>query len=166
MGPTHRVVLRRRLLLAIAALLVIGGALLTLNAPGSSPISNKADAYGPPVTPPKPTNPKSKAECVKYYGTLPTPESRECQAQATRYVALKRCTNKKGAAAQKACKKAAATAFAKARAKIAAQRTAEKTCNDAYTSAANQLNPEDPEYSQKSAQLTATLTACLTKARG
>jgi hypothetical protein len=166
MAPAHRMVLqRRRLLLAIAALLIIGGALLTLNAPGSSPVSNKADAYGPAVTTPKPTNPKSKTECVKYYGTLPTSESLECQAQATRYVALKRCAKKHGAA-QKACKKAAATAFAKARAKIAVQKKAEKVCNETYNAALNQLSTEDPEYGTKSSQLGATYSACLAKARG
>jgi len=165
MEPNHRVVLRRRLLRAIAALLVIGGVLLTLSAPKPSLVNNKADAYGSP-TPTKPTNPKTKADCIKYYGTNPTPEARECQALATRYVAIKRCSKKTGASAQKACKKSAAAAFAKARARIAAQLKAEKVCAAANTSAANQLNPEDPEYSQKSAQLNATLTACLTKARG
>lgn len=165
MKPTHRVILLSRLIRAIAALLIVGGVLITLSAPKPALVNNKADAYGSPA-PTKPTNPKTKADCTKYYGTSPSPEARECQALATRYVAIKRCSKKTGASAQKACKKSAAAAFAKARARIAAQVKAEKACIAANTSALGQLKPEDPEFSQKSERLNATLTACLTKARG
>jgi hypothetical protein len=164
MGLGGRAGFRRALLLTAATLLVIGGVLLTLSAPGSSPVSNKADAYGSAPVASKPTNPKTKTECTKYYGTIATAESLECQAQATRYAALKRCSHKRGAA-QRACKKAAAKGYAKSLAKIAAQRKAEKACSEANSAGQSQLNPEDPEYSQKVGQLAATLQACLAKAR-
>ncbi len=151
-------------MLAAAALLVAAGALITLSAPGSSPVSNKADAYGVAPSPVKPTSPKTKTECTSYYGAIPTAESRDCQARATRYAALKRCSHKRGAAARK-CKKAAAAAFAKAEAKIATQKKAEQACSAAQSTAQSQLNPEDPEYGQKLGQLAATFQACMAKAR-
>jgi hypothetical protein len=164
MRPTNRAGFRRRLLLITGALLIIGGLLLTLSAPKPALVNNKADAYGAPA-PVKPTSPKSKAECVNYYGANATAEARECLAQATRYGALKRCSRKRGASAQKACKKSANKAYAKARAKLAAQRKAETACSNAYRAASNQLNAEDPEYSQKSVTVGVTFRACLAKAQ-
>jgi hypothetical protein len=157
--------LGRRLLVIAATLLIVGGALLTLSAPNSPLVNNKADAYGTAI-PTKPTNPKTKTECTKYYGTTNlTPESRECQAQVTHYSALKRCSKKNSASARRSCKRAANTAFAKAKTRIAAQRKAEKACNETYTAASTQLNSEDPEYAQKSGALLTSLTSCLKKAR-
>jgi hypothetical protein len=154
---------QRKLSLAVAAVLVAGGMLLTLSAPGSNPASNKADAYGT-ATPTKPTNPKNKSECTKYYGPSRAADARECGALATRNGALARCAKKHGAA-QKACKKAAATAYAKERAKIAKQRSAEKLCSEAFNAELAKLNTEDPEYSQKISQISAAESACLTKAQ-
>jgi hypothetical protein len=165
MGSKDGVGVRRRLLVVAATLLIIGGVLLTLSAPNSPLVNNKADAYGAP-TPTKPTNPKNKTECTSYYGASNlTPESRECQAQVNHYVAVKRCAKKKGASARRACKRTANTAFTKAKAKIAAQLKAEKVCSETYTAASNALSSEDPEYAQKSSALLASLTSCLTKAR-
>src|SRR4051794_41898133 len=84
-------------LLAVAALLIVVGLASAISAPGAPPRSNKADAYGGPVTP-KPTNPKSVAACNKYYGSQKKPAgARECRAIAQKKAGLKRCAQKKGA---------------------------------------------------------------------
>jgi hypothetical protein len=166
MGFSGGVGLRRRLLVVAAAMLIVGGVLLTLSAPNSPLVNNKADAYGAP-TPTKPTNPKTKTECTTYYGAASVlPEGRECMAQVNHYVAVKRCGKKKTASARRACKRTAARTFAKTKAKLAAQLKAEQACSATYNTASTQLNVEDPEYAQKSGVLLASLTSCLTKARG
>src|SRR3954452_11405854 len=95
---------RSFVLLAVAALLVVVGLVSAISAPGAPPRSNKADAYGGPVTP-TPTNPKSVAECAKYWGaTNNDSEARNCKSIARKNVGLKACAKKKGAA-KKACQK-------------------------------------------------------------
>src|SRR4051794_6855215 len=100
------------ILIAVAALLIAVGLVSAISAPGAPPRSNKADAYGGPVTP-KPTNPKTIGECNKYYGSAnKLADARECQATARRNAALKKCSKKNGAAKAK-CQKAAKKRFAK-----------------------------------------------------
>src|SRR5215211_374845 len=92
---------RRRLLFILAVVLTTAGLLLALSAPGGPLSSNKAHAYGTDAPPaPKPTNPKTRAECVKYYGDSKPPlaDARECFALAARNAGNKKCAKKKGAA--------------------------------------------------------------------
>jgi hypothetical protein len=165
MALKNRMGMRRRLLFMVGALLIVGGLALTLSAPKSPLVNNKADAYGAPV-PTKPTNPKTKAECTNYFGTTnQDTEARECLAIASRNAAFKRC-NKKHGAAKKTCRANATKAYNRTRAKLAVQKKAEAVCQSAYSTASNLLNTEDPEYVTKLQQLSATQVSCLTKAHG
>ena len=157
---------RQFTLVAVAALLIVFGLVSAINAPAGPPRSNKADAYGGPVTP-KPKNPKSVAACNKYYGaTNPLADARECRAIAHKNVGLARCAKKKSAGARKACAKVVNKAFAKEMAKVAAQRKAEKACSDAYSKNIQALDPNDPDYDTKSQAISQTYTNCLKRARG
>jgi hypothetical protein len=162
----------------LAAMLVIGGLVLAATAPAGPSANNKVDAYGGPA-PVKPTNPKTKAACDKYYSaTNQAAEARGCRAAAANYGAKKACAKKSGAR-RAACLKAAKSAFAKAKARVAKQARAEKACNDAkakVVSAAQQelnaLDPSAPDYDTKSAAIiakisaaTKTADACLKKAQ-
>jgi hypothetical protein len=157
---------RTFVVLGVAAILVVVGLASAISAPAGPPSSNKADAYGGPVAP-KPTNPKSVAECNKYYGAgdNPMPDARECRAIAQKNAGLKKCAKKKGAA-KTACQKAVKKKFAKAMAKVKAQRAAEKACTDKYNADYNALNPDDPDYDSKSMAVGEEFTMCMQKARG
>ena len=152
-------------LLVIAGLLVAVGLMSAMSAPGAPPKSNKADAYGGPVTPP-PTNPKTPAACHKYYGTNnPTPESRQCLALAKRNAGNAKCAKLKGAR-KVACKKAVSKRYKSDLAKIAKQRRAEKACTTKYNSEFQSLDPDAPDYDQKLQAASDELAACYKKARG
>jgi hypothetical protein len=151
-------------LLIVAALLIVVGLVSAMSAPGAPPRSNKADAYGGPVAP-KPKNPKSVAECNKYYGTGNNlAEARECRAIAHKNIGLKKCAKKKGAAKAK-CIKAVNKKFAKEKAAIAKQRSAEKACSDKYSAAMNALDPEAPDYNEKADAAGTEFQACMERAR-
>ena len=118
---------RRGALILLAAVLVIAGLVLAATAPAGPSSNNKVDAYGGP-TPVAPTNPKTKAECDKYYTAANQLfEARGCRATAAYNGALKKCAKKKGAK-KAACKKAAKSAYTKAKAKVAKQKKAEEAC--------------------------------------
>lgn len=152
-------------MVTVAALLVVVGLVSAMNAPAGPPRSNKADAYGGPVTP-KPTNPKSMAACNKYYGAQnPLADAAECRAIAQKNLGLAKCAKKKGAA-KTACNKVVKKKFAKAMAKVTAQRKAEKACSESYNKDINALNPDDPNYDTQSQVVAQKYTDCLKHARG
>ena len=160
-GSTNR---RPVVLLTVAALLIVVGLVSAMSAPGAPPRSNKADAYGGPVAP-KPKNPKSVAECNKYYGAGNNlAEARECRAIAHKNIGLKKCAKKKGTAKAK-CIKAVNKKFAKEKAAVGRQRKAEKACSDKYSAAVNALDPEAPDYDQKSQAAGNEFQACMESAR-
>jgi hypothetical protein len=165
-------------LAALAAALIIGGLVVAATAPAGPSTNNKVDAYGGPA-PSKPTNPRTRAVCDKYYGaTNQLAEARGCRATAAYNVAKKACAKKHGAK-RAACLKAAKAAFTKAKAKVAKQGKAEKACTAAYTAKVDPINqqianldPEAPDYDAQYAALQAQVTAagtaqqaCLKKAQ-
>jgi hypothetical protein len=153
------------LLIAVAALLMVVGLVSAMSAPGAPPRSNKADAYGGPL-PSKPTNPKSVADCNKYYGAENNlADARECRATAKKNAGLKRCAKKKGAARAK-CQKAVKKQYAKDKAAVARQRAAEKACNDKYQASFNSVDPEAPDYETKMQAASEEFNACMKRARG
>lgn len=157
---------RRRpaLLLTVAALLIVVGLVSAISAPGAPPRSNKADAYGGPVTP-QPKNPKSVAACNKYYGSGNNlADARECRAIAHKNIGLSKCAKKKGAAKAK-CVKAVNKKYAKEIAAVKKQRAAEKACSEKYNSEFNALDPESPDYDTKLQAASEEFNACMTKAR-
>jgi hypothetical protein len=169
---------RRGVLGVLAAMLVIVGLVLATTAPAGPSTNNKLDAYGGP-TPVKPTNPRSKAQCDKYYSAAnKLSEAQGCRATAAYYVAKKACAKKSGAK-KSACLKAAKRRFTAAKAKVAKQAKAENACQDAYTKALSAidaqlaaLDPNAPDYdAQRTAlenQQTAagtTQQACIKKAQ-
>jgi hypothetical protein len=153
---------------ALAAMLVIGGLVLATTAPAGPSTNNKVDAYGPP-TPAKPTNPKTKAACDKYYqASNQLSEARGCRATAA-YNTAKRACAKKSGAKKASCLKAAKRAFTKAKAKVATQVKAEKACNSAYNATVDPLNQQlaaldssAPDYDAQSAAIQAQITAAST----
>ena len=155
---------RPALLLVVAALLIVVGLVSAISAPGAPPRSNKADAYGGPVAP-KPTNPKSVAECNKYYGAANNlADARECRAIAKKNAGLKRCAKKKGAARAK-CQRAVKKQFAKDKAAVARPRAAEKACTGKYNAAINGLDPEAPDYDTKLQAASEEFNTCMKNAR-
>jgi glycine/D-amino acid oxidase-like deaminating enzyme len=165
-------------LAALAAVLVIVGLVLATTAPAGPSANNKVDAYGGPV-PQKPTNPKNRAACDKFYSaTNKLAEAQGCRATAAYNVAKKACAKKSGAK-RAACLKAAKRKYTAAKAKVAKQAKAEKACQTAYTAALQSiqaqidaLDPNDPNYDAQRAQLEAQQTAagttqqaCLKKAQ-
>ena len=163
---------------ALAAVLVIVGLVLATTAPAGPSTNNKVDAYGGPV-PQKPTNPKTRAQCDKFYSAAnKLAEAQGCRATAAYNVAKKGCAKKSGAK-KAACLKAAKRKFTAAKAKIAKQAKAEKACQTAYTATLKSiddklaaLDPNAPDYdAQRTAlenQQTAagtTQQACLKKAQ-
>ena len=113
----------------LAAVLVVGGLVLATTAPAGPSTNNKVDAYGGPV-PQKPTNPKTRAVCDKYYSAAnKLAEAQGCRATAAYNVAKKACAKKSGAK-KAACLKAAKRRFSAAKAKVAKQAKAEKACQD------------------------------------
>jgi hypothetical protein len=160
---------RRGVLAVLAAMLVIGGLVLATTAPAGPSTNNKVDAYGGPV-PSKPTNPKNKAACDKYYSAANKgAEAQGCRATAAYNVAKKACAKKSGAK-KAACLKAAKRRFKAAKAKVATQAKAEKACQDAYTKAANAidaqmaaLDPNAADYDAQRSALEAQLTAASTQ---
>lgn len=164
MGGIDRAGRDRRVLAALAVLLVLAGLVLAATAPGGPSGSNKVNAYGGPVQK-EPTNPKSKAECDSYYSaTNQLADARECRAIAANNVALKKCAKKKGAR-KAACKKAAKRSFAKAKAKVAKQRRDEKACADAYNKSYKAVDPNAPDFDAQFEALSATSNACYKKAQ-
>jgi hypothetical protein len=171
---------RSRVVLGVlAAVLVIAGLVLATTAPAGPSASNKVDAYGPAPVPKKPTNPKTKADCDKYYSaTNQGSEARGCRALAAYNTAKRACAKKKGAK-KAACLKKAKAAYKKAKTKVAAQSKAEKACSTAYTTTVNQINQQiaalDPNAPDYDAQYQALLdqqtaagntqAACLKKAQ-
>ena len=169
---------RRGVLGALAAVLVVVGLVLATTAPAGPSTNNKVDAYGGPV-PQKPTNPKTRAACDKYYSAgTKLAEAQGCRATAAYNVAKKACAMKSGAK-RAACLKAAKKKYAAARAKVAKQAKAEKACQSAYRTSVNAieaqisaLDPHDPNYDAQRSQLEAqetaagtTQQACLKKAQ-
>ena len=169
---------RRAVLGALAAVLVIVGLVLATTAPAGPSTNNKVDAYGGPV-PTKPTNPKTKAACDKYYSAAnKLAEAQGCRATAAYNVAKKACAKKSGAK-KAACLKAAKRRFSAAKAKVAKQAKAEKACQDAYTKTLKDidaqmsaLDPNAPDYDAKRAALEnqqtaagTTQQACIKKAQ-
>ena len=169
---------RRAVLAALAAALVVVGLVLATTAPAGPSANNKVDAYGGPV-PQKPTNPKTRAACDKYYSAAnKLAEAQGCRATAAYNVAKKACAKKSGAK-KAACLKAAKRKFTAAKAKVAKQAKAEKACQTAYTQAVNgieaqiaALDQNDPNYEAQRAQLEAqetaagtTQQACIKKAQ-
>jgi hypothetical protein len=169
----------RAVLGVLAAILVVAGLVLATTAPAGPSANNKVDAYGPAPVPKKPTNPKTKAVCDKYYqATNQGAEARGCRATAA-YNTAKRACAKKSGAKKAACLKKAKAAYAKAKARVAKQAKAEKACSTAYTTKVDQLNqqlaaldPNAPDYDTQSAaiqdQITAASTAqaaCIKKAQ-
>jgi hypothetical protein len=159
-------------------MLVIVGLVLATTAPAGPSTNNKLDAYGGP-TPVKPTNPRSKAQCDKYYSVAnKLSEAQGCRATAAYYVAKKACAKKSGAK-KSACLKAAKRRFTAAKAKVAKQAKAEKACQDAYTKALSAidaqlaaLDPNAPDYDAQRAALEnqqtaagTTQQACIKKAQ-
>jgi hypothetical protein len=142
-------------------MLVIVGLVLATTAPAGPSTNNKLDAYGGP-TPVKPTNPKTKAACDKYYqATNQLSEARGCRAIAAYNVAKKACAKKSGAK-KTSCLKAAKRKFTSAKAKVKKQAAAEKACGDAYNAknASIQqqiaaLDTSAPDYDAQLAALTA-----------
>lgn len=166
------------MLAALAAALVVVGLVLATTAPAGPSANNKVDAYGGPV-PQKPTNPKNRAACDKYYSAgNKGGEAQGCRATAAYNVAKKACAKKSGAK-KAACLKAAKRKFAAAKAKVAKQAKAEKACQTAYTQAVSAIEAQisaldvnDPNYEAQRAQLEAqenaagtTQQACLKKAQ-
>jgi hypothetical protein len=164
---------RRGVLAALAAVLVVVGLVLATTAPAGPSANNKVDAYGGPA-PKKPTNPKNRAACDKYYSAAnKQAEAQGCRATAAYNVAKKACAKKA------ACLKAAKRKYTAAKAKVAKQAKAEKACQDAYTKAFNAieaqisaLDQNDPNYEAQRAQLETqetaagtTQQACLKKAQ-
>ncbi len=120
------------MLAALAAVLVIVGLVLATTAPAGPSANNKVDAYGGPV-PQKPTNPKNRAACDKFYSAAnKLAEAQGCRATAAYNAAKKACAKKSGAK-KAACLKAAKSKFATAKARVAKQAKAEKACQTAYT---------------------------------
>jgi acyl-CoA reductase-like NAD-dependent aldehyde dehydrogenase len=171
---TSRVVLG-----VLAAVLVIAGLVLATTAPAGPSTSNKVDAYGPAPVPKKPTNPKTKADCDKYYSAANQgSEARGCRALAAYNTAKRSCAKKSGSK-KSACLKKAKAAYKKAKAKVAAQSKAEKACSTAYQTTSSQINQQidaldpsapdyDTQYQALQDQLTAasnTQAACLKKAQ-
>jgi hypothetical protein len=169
---------RRGVLAILAAMLVIGGLVLATTAPAGPSTNNKLDAYGGPV-PVKPTNPKTKAQCDRYYSVAnKLAEAQGCRATAAYSVAKKACAKKSGAK-KSACLKAAKSRFTAAKAKVAKQAKAEKACQTAYTKTLNDIDAQmaaldsnAPDYDAKRMALedqqTAAGTAqqaCLKKAQ-
>ena len=169
---------RRAVLAALAAVLVVVGLVLATTAPAGPSANNKVDAYGGPV-PQKPTNPKTRAACDKYYSAAnKLAEAQGCRATAAYNVAKKACAKKSGSK-KAACLTAAKRKLTAAKAKVAKQAKAEKACQDAYTATLKSidaqmaaLDPNAPDYdAQRSAledQQTAagtTQQACLKKAQ-
>jgi hypothetical protein len=165
-------------LAVLAAMLVIGGIVLATTAPAGPATNNKLDAYGGPL-PKKPTNPKNKAACDKYYGAAnKLSEAQGCRAQAAYFVAKKACAKKTGAK-RAACLKAAKARYGKAKAKVAKQAKAEKACQSTYNATVAPiqqqiaaLDPSAPDYDAQYAALTkqqddaaAAQQACLKKAQ-
>ena len=156
---------RRAVLGALAAVLVIVGLVLATTAPAGPSTNNKVDAYGGPV-PTKPTNPKNRAQCDKYYSAAnKLAEAQGCRATAAYNVAKKACAKKSGAA-KASCIKAAKRKFTAAKAKVAKQAKAEKACQAAYTKTLNAidaqmaaLDPNAPDYDAQRAALEAQQTA-------
>ena len=166
------------MLAALAAVLVVVGLVLATTAPAGPSANNNVDAYGGPV-PQKPTNPKTRAACDKYYSAAnKLAEAQGCRATAAYYVAKKACAKKSGAK-KASCLKAAKRTFNAAKAKVAKQAKAEKACQDAYTATLKSidaqmaaLDPNAPDYdAQRTAlenQQTAagtTQQACIKKAQ-
>jgi hypothetical protein len=153
-------------LLAIASLLIVVGLMSAMSAPGAPPTSNKADAYGSPTpTPTKPTNPKTRAACDKYYSaTNEFSDARECRAIAAKNVALKKCSKKSGAAKAK-CVKAAKKKFAAAKAAIARQRKAEKACQTKWSADNAALDPSADDYPAKAQVVDEEYNECLKRSR-
>jgi len=169
---------RRGVLGVLAAMLVIGGLVLAATAPAGPSANNKVDGYGGPV-PKKPTNPRSKAQCDKYYSVAnKLAEAQGCRATAA-YNTAKRACAKKSGAKKAACLRAAKRRFTAAKVKVATQAKAEKACQTAYTKTLKDidaqmaaLDPNAPDYdAQRTAledQQTAAGTAqqaCLKKAQ-
>jgi hypothetical protein len=169
---------RRGVLAALAAVLVIVGLVVATTAPAGPSANNKVDAYGGPV-PTKPTNPKTKAACDKYYSAAnKLAEAQGCRAIAA-YNTAKRACAKKSGAAKAACLRAAKRRFTAAKAKVAKQAKAEKACQDAYTKTLKDidaqmaaLDPSAPDYDAKRTALEdqqtaagTTQQACLKKAQ-
>jgi hypothetical protein len=169
---------RRGVLGALAAVLVIVGLVLATTAPAGPSTNNKVDAYGGPV-PQKPTNPKTRAACDKYYSAAnKLAEAQGCRATAAYNVAKKACAKKSGAK-KAACLKAAKRKFTAAKAKVAKQAKAEKACQTAYTATLKSIDAQiaaldssAPDYDAQRAALEAQQTAagttqqdCLKKAR-
>ena len=70
------------MLAALAAVLVVVGLVLATTAPAGPSANNKVDAYGGPV-PQKPTNPKNRAACDKFYSAAnKLAEAQGCRATA------------------------------------------------------------------------------------
>jgi hypothetical protein len=169
---------RRRVLAVLAAMLVIGGLVLATTAPAGPSTNNKLDAYGGPA-PVKPTNPKSKAQCDKYYSVAnKLAEAQGCRATAANNVAKKACAKKSGAK-KAACLQAAKRKFTAAKAKVAKQAKAEKACQVAYTKVLKDIDAQidaldssAPDYEAKRTALNdqqiaagVTQQACLKKAQ-
>ncbi len=158
----------RGVLALLAAMLVIGGLVLATTAPAGPSANNTVDAYGGPA-PSKPTNPKTKAVCDKYYGAVNQgSEARGCRAIAAYNVAKKACAKKSGAK-KAACLKKAKHAYTTAKAKIAKQSKAEKACNAAYQATVGPLeqqigalDPSAPDYDTQYAALQSQVTAAST----
>ena len=129
------------MLAALAAVLVIVGLVLATTAPAGPAANNKVDAYGGPV-PQKPTNPKNRAACDKFYSaTNKLAEAQGCRATAAYNVAKKACAKKSGAK-KAACLKAAKRKYTAAKAKVAKQAKAEKACQTAYTAALQSIQAQ------------------------
>lgn len=166
------------MLAALAAALVVIGLVLATTAPAGPSTNNKVDAYGGAV-PQKPTNPKTRAACDRYYSAAnKLAEAQGCRATAAYNVAKKACAKKSGAK-KAACLKAAKKKYTAATARVAKQAKAEKACQSAYRQAVNAieaqiaaLDPNDPNSDAQRAQLEAretaagtTQQACLKKAQ-
>ncbi len=148
-------------LAVLAAVLVIVGLVVATTAPAGPSVNNKVDAYGAP-TPVKPTNPKTKAACDKYYqATNQLSDARGCRAIAAYNTAKRACAKKHGAK------------------RVAKQAKAEKACNTAYSATVDPLTQQlstldssapdyDTQYAAIQAQITAASTtqqACIKKAQ-
>ena len=156
---------RRVVLVALAALAVIAGLLMALSAPGGPLETNKAHAYGtgPVIT--KPTNPKSAAECVKYYGAQnKMADARECRALAARNRGFSACAKKKGAA-KVACKKSISAKFKREKAAVGRQRKAEKACIAKMMAEQEAVDYNQPDADQKSQAINDEYMQCMERAR-
>jgi len=129
--------------------------------------------------PQKPTNPKTRAVCDKYYSAAnKLAEAQGCRATAAYNVAKKACAKKSGAK-KAACLKAAKRRFSAAKAKVAKQAKAEKSCQTTYSSTVHAieakisaLDTNAPDYDAQRSALEAqetaagtTQQACLKKAQ-